>query len=1193
MSYSFLHSAHSNNPKLQQQLCNEEVRESDMVRDGKVSFREFFLRLFHLVRKYDEENCNDPHHSDDSMDASAKLLFLSLTNIVTGPSMAENKDFGFPIPKFDGHYDHWSMLMENLLQSKEYWSIVETGVPILAANATAEQTRIGSNKVKRAQLQALRGEFEILRMKEDESVNDYFGGVLAIVNKMKMQGETMEHSIVVEKILRSMTRKFNYVVCAIEESNDVETLPIDGLQGSLLVHEQKMKPAKEEDQALKITHGSGNSTRGRGRGGRTNQGRGKRLNKDNIECYKCHRFGHFQYECPNNEDYAHYADYNENEEVLLMAFDKPSTSSVKSKIWYLDLGCSNHMCGVKVFFFDLDTSFRETVRLGDNSQMNVMGKGNVKLQMNGITQIITVVYYIPELKNNLLSIGQLQKKNLTFVLKNNWCKGCHQNKGLIMSSQLASNNLYPIITEAKLACFQGTTGDMNHLWHCRYGHLNYKSLQLLHQKNMFKCMVEKESNEVIYCLRTDRGGEFNSDAFREFFEDNGIKRQLTATYTPQPNGIAERKNRTIMDMVRSMLATKDIPKEFWPEAVNWAIHVLNRSPAAAIPDKTPEEAWSSSKPTVKHFKVFGCTAYTHWSQVSDPVNNVSEDSDEELDERNNVDEEPVNNSNNHHEDTPPEIQVNEHTSTSSLANTSDSNSNLDQGRIRKPPSWHADYYTTITEDEFIDEEAMNLIVFGPCVHEDPIKFEDAEKSQTCRAAMKNEIDSIKRNNTWELTDLPKGAKKEVFAPVARWDTIRCLLAIAAMKGWNVYQLDVKNAFLHGELNETVYVEQPLSFIKKGSEYKVYRLHKALYGLKQAPRAWYSKIEQYFIMEGFEKCPHEHTLFVKRNDDSDLLIISLYVDDLIFTGNNSVMVKGFKESMMKTFDMTDLGKMRHFLGIEVIQSEKGIFLCQQRYAKEVLERFKMDKSNGVYSPIVTGTKLSKHDKSEEVNPTQFKQIVGSLMYLTATRPDLMFAVHMIARFMEYPVETHMMAAKRILRYIRGTLELGVLYKRGNQTGLIAYSDSDYGGDVDDRKSTSGYVFMLGSGAISWSSRKQPIVTLSTTEAEFIAATHCVCQGIWLKRILESMGLKQQRCLDVFCDNISTIKLSKNPVLHGRSKHIDIRFHFLRNLSYDGTIEMKHCTSQNQIADIMTKALKLESFENLKRMLGVCSSSNMRE
>jgi hypothetical protein len=307
-------------------------------------------------------------------------------------------------------------------------------------------------------------------------------------------------------------------------------------------------------------------------------------------------------------------------------------------------------------------------------------------------------------------------------------------------------------------------------------------------------------------------------------------------------------------------------------------------------------------------------------------------------------------------------------------------------------------------------------------------------------------------------------------------------------------------------------------------------------------------------------------------------VSLYVDDLIFTGNNSGMFQRFKDSMMKTFDMTDLGKMRHFLGVEVIQDSQGIFMCQHRYAKEILERFGMKNSNAVCSPMVTGTKLSKHDQGNEVDPTQFKQNIGSLMYLTATRPDLMFAVNMIARFMEHPVETHMTAAKRILRYLKGTIELGILYKRGESKKLIAYSDSDYGGDIDDMKSTS--------GAIAWSSRKQPIVTLSTTEAEFIAAAHCVCEGIWLKRILDSIGLQQQPCLTVLCDNNSTIKLSKNPVMHGRSKHIDIRFHFLRNLSCEGLVELVYCASKEQIADVMTKALSLPQFENFRKLLGVC-------
>ncbi|XP_050232866.1 secreted RxLR effector protein 161-like [Mercurialis annua] len=219
------------------------------------------------------------------------------------------------------------------------------------------------------------------------------------------------------------------------------------------------------------------------------------------------------------------------------------------------------------------------------------------------------------------------------------------------------------------------------------------------------------------------------------------------------------------------------------------------------------------------------------------------------------------------------------------------------------------------------------------------------------------------------------------------------------------------------------------------------------------------------------------------------------------------------------------------------------------------------------------------------------MVGSLMYLTATRPDLAFVVSLISRYMERPTELHQQAVKRVLRYIKGTTELGIFYKRGGEEKLVAYSDSDYAGDVEDRKSTSGYVFLLSSGVVAWSSKKQPVVTLSTTEAEFIAAASCACQSIWMRRILEKLGLQQSKCTDVFCDNSSTIKLSKNPVMHGRSKHIDVRFHFLRDLTMDGVVKLEYCGSKDQLADIMTKPLTLEVFERLRELLGVCSAQRL--
>jgi hypothetical protein len=331
--------------------------------------------------------------------------------------------------------------------------------------------------------------------------------------------------------------------------------------------------------------------------------------------------------------------------------------------------------------------------------------------------------------------------------------------------------------------------------------------------------------------------------------------------------------------------------------------------------------------------------------------------------------------------------------------------------------------------------------------------------------------------------------------------------------------------------------------------------------------------------------------VKYATDNKILIVSLYVDDLICTGNDVHMIHEFKQSMMKEFAMTDLGKMKYFLGIEVIQSEKGIFIHQQKYAAEILKRFGMESFNKVCNPIVPGCKLIKNENGKACDARQYKQMVGSLMYLLATRPDLAYVVCLVARFMDRPIEMHFAAVKRVMRYVKGTLDHGILYRHiTNQSlKLLGWSDSDYAGDLDDRKSTSGYVFMLGTGAISWSSKKQPIVTLSTTEAEYVAAASCACQCIWLRSILNHLKINQSSSTMIHCDNSSSIKLSKNPILHGRCKHIDVRFHFLRDLTRDGVVELVHCRSQDQLADLMTKPLKLDTYCKLRENLGIIGLS----
>jgi hypothetical protein len=328
-----------------------------------------------------------------------------------------------------------------------------------------------------------------------------------------------------------------------------------------------------------------------------------------------------------------------------------------------------------------------------------------------------------------------------------------------------------------------------------------------------------------------------------------------------------------------------------------------------------------------------------------------------------------------------------------------------------------------------------------------------------------------------------------------------VLAIEAHNIWFMHQMDVKSAFLNGYLEEEVYVRQPPGYEIDKNRDKVYKLRKDLYGLKQTSRVWYSRIDEYLISVGFSRSPSEPTLYTKVNYRGKILIVCLYVDDLIFTGDLSV--DDFKNAMKTEFEMTDLGLMKYFLGIEVDQSDDGIFICQTNYANEVLKRFRMLNFKPTATPIATDIKLSKYDEGSYVDPTLYKRLVGSLMYLTTTRPDIMFAVSLISRFMETPKSTHWKVGKRILRYVAGTIDFGIRYTSSLNFELIGYTDSDFAGSIDDRKNTSRYVFSLGSGVVAWASKKQPIVTLFSTEVEYVATAVAVCQVVWMRRVLNEL------------------------------------------------------------------------------------------
>lgn len=446
------------------------------------------------------------------------------------------------IPKFDGHYHHWAMLMENFLRSKEYWHLVDIGIPTVAEGVqqteaqrkSIEEQKLkdlkvknylfqaidrtimetildkgssksiwdsmkkkyqGTSKVKRAQLQALRREFEVLEMKEGEKVDEYFARTLTIVNKMKVYGENMTQVMIVEKILRSMTSRFDYVMCSIEESNNLDELTVDELQSSLLVHEQRMNIHSgdtRDEQALKVSHEEQNGGRGRGRGSGWGRGRGRgrqSSNKATVECFKCHKLGHFKYECPTWKESANYVEIDEEEEMLLMSFVEVNNSK-QEEMWFLDSGCSNHMCGNRQWFSCIDEAFRHSVKLDNDSKMEVMGKGNIQLEINGAIQVVTDIFYVPDLKNNLLSVGQLQERGLSLLIQNGKCKLHHPRRGLIMQTKMTANRMFVLLASVVLdetpTFLQIATEDSSQLWHRRFGHLSYKGLRTLQYKQMVK-----------------------------------------------------------------------------------------------------------------------------------------------------------------------------------------------------------------------------------------------------------------------------------------------------------------------------------------------------------------------------------------------------------------------------------------------------------------------------------------------------------------------------------------------------------------------------------------------------------------------------------------------------------------------------------------------------------------------------------
>ncbi|WVZ85131.1 LOW QUALITY PROTEIN: hypothetical protein U9M48_032083 [Paspalum notatum var. saurae] len=393
--------------------------------------------------------------------------------------------------------------------------------------------------------------------------------------------------------------------------------------------------------------------------------------------------------------------------------------------------------------------------------------------------------------------------------------------------------------------------------------------------------------------------------------------------------------------------------------------------------------------------------------------------------------------------------------------------------------------------------------------------------------------------------------EETFAPVARLEAIRILIAFAASKGFKLQQMDVKSVFLNRFIEEEVYVRQPLGFESARFSDRVYKLRKALYGLKQAPRVWYARLKSFLLKSGFVMGSVDKTLFLLSRD-GDTLIVQIYVDDIIFVGLSYALVSRFAEQMSREFQMSLMGELQFFLGLQIKQGLEGTFIHQAKYTRDILKKFNMGDSKPMTTPMSTNTALDADEDREAVDQKEFREMISSLLCLMATKPDIQFAVCLCTRYQASPRTSHRQVVKRIFRYLKFTAELGLWYSSGSSLSLRGFSDADHAGCRIDRQSTSGTCQLLGT---SLSSRKQASVALSTTEAEYIAAASCCSQLLWMKATLSDFGLKYGR-IPLLVDSTSAISVAKNPVLHSRTKHIDVRFHFLRDHYEKGDIDLIH-------------------------------------
>ncbi|GJV84472.1 putative RNA-directed DNA polymerase [Tanacetum coccineum] len=941
------------------------------------------------------------------------------------------------------------------------------------------------------------------------------------------------------------------------------------------------------------------------------------------------------------------------------------------------------------------------LHMGNGAQAVVEAIGTFDLVLpSGLVLKLNNCYFAPSIVRGVVSFSCLLDLGFKHTVASNGISV--SLNGVFYFSAISVNGVFEIdmnknVTKNNNSVFSINKKrkldlDSSYLWHCRLAHIGKTRMQKLQREGLLESINEESFDKCESCisgkmtkkpfnsnieratdllglihtdvcgplrhvsrkgfqsrsriatrkkikaLRSDRGGEYLSQEFKDYLSENGIVQNLTSPYTPQQNGVSERRNRTLLDMVRSMFNLTTLPLSFWDYALESAVRILNMVPTKKV-DKTPYEIWHGKVPNMSYLKVWGCEAY------------VKRDSADKLKQRSvkcifvGYPKETMG----YYFYFPPENKVivarygdflerdlisqefsgrdcdleDDHIDTLPSENTSEIP--VEPESLGPPPE-----LIPVRRSER-PKNAPNRLCLNMEVEDDEVG--DLGEPANYRAAMidpdkvlwqgamDEEMKSMKVNKVWIVVDRPPNAKvvrskwlykkktdmdgkvhtykarlvakgctqtygidyEETFSPVADIRAIRILIAIAAYYDYEIWQMDVKTAFLNGRLDEDIYMEQPEGYVDPKFPNGVCKLQRAIYGLKQASRQWNKRFDEEIKRFGFIQNRDEPCVYRKASG-SDVVFLILYVDDILIMGNNIPKLKEVKDYLGKCFSVKDLGEAAYILGIKIYRdrSLRLIGLNQSAYIDKILKKFNMQNSKKGFIPMEV-----KHDLSNEMCASSdeekaymkrvpYASAVGSIMYaVRCTRPDVAFAQNLVSRYQQNPGKLHWVAVKHILKYLRNTKDMFLVYGGNPDTELdvTGFCDASWQCDKDDTKSQTGYVFVVNGGAVDWKSKKQTTIAMHATQSEYMAASEAAMEAVWIRKFVEDLGVMPSisKPINMYCDNSAAIIFANEPGVMKGARHFLRRYHYVREQVESGEIKLIKVHTDKNLADAFTKAL----------------------